>query len=188
MRFASAIASSGVRVTMTAPFAASDVATIGTSGGLRVPTACGDAIGERPVPGDEDRPRVRVVLGLRDQIRGDPSGAAAAGDDDDLGRAGIEIDRAVAGDVAPWPPPRSGCRARRSCPRAGSSRVPYASAAIAWAPPMRNSRVTPASSAAAITAGSGRGQTAMISPTPATRAGIAVISSDEGSGKRPPGT
>ena len=39
-----------------------------------------------------------------------------------------------------------------------------------------------------MTAGSGRGQTAMMSPTPATRAGIAVIRSDEGSGKRPPGT
>jgi hypothetical protein len=66
--------------------------------------------------------------------------------------------------------------------------VPNASAATACAPPIRNKRVTPASSAAAITAGSGRGQTAMISRTPAMRAGTAVISSDEGSGKRPPGT
>ena len=39
-----------------------------------------------------------------------------------------------------------------------------------------------------MTAGSGRGQTAMISPTPAARAGIAVIRSDDGNGKRPPGT
>ena len=45
---------------------------------------------------------------------------------------------------------------------------------------MRNSRVTPASSAAAITAGSGRGQTTMMSRTPATRAGTAVISSERG--------
>ena len=65
--------------------------------------------------------------------------------------------------------------------------MPYASAATACAPPMRNSLVTPASSAAAITAGSGRGHTAMISRTPATRAGTAVIRSEEGSGKRPPG-
>src|SRR5947207_1926688 len=51
--------------------------------------------------------------------------------------------------------------------------VPYASAAMAWAPPTRMSFVTPASRAAAITTGSGRGQTAMISRTPATRAGTA---------------
>jgi hypothetical protein len=42
----------------------------------------------------------------------------------------------------------------------GTVLVPNASAAIAWAPPIRNKRVTPASSAAAMTAGSGRGQTA----------------------------
>ena len=53
---------------------------------------------------------------------------------------------------------------------------------MACAPPRRNSRVTPAAAAAASTTASGRGQTAMISRTPATRAGIAVISSDEGSG------
>ena len=73
-------------------------------------------------------------------------------------------------------------------PTRGTVAVPYARAAIAWAPPIRNSRETPASSAAAITAGTGRGQTAMMSATPATRAGMAVISSDEGSGNRPPGT
>ena len=70
----------------------------------------------------------------------------------------------------------------------GTVAVPYASAAIACAPPSRNSRETPASSAAAMTTGSGRGQTAMMSRTPAAAAGIAVISSDEGSGYRPPGT
>ncbi len=70
----------------------------------------------------------------------------------------------------------------------GTVAVPYARAATAWAPPTRKSRVTPASSAAAITAGSGRGQTATISRTPATRAGTAVIRSEEGSGNRPPGT
>ena len=42
--------------------------------------------------------------------------------------------------------------------------------------------------AASITAGDGLGQTAMISRTPAMRAGIAVISSEEGSAYRPPGT
>ena len=115
-------------------------------------------------------------------------GPAGAGDDDDLGRAGVEVDRAVAGDAAPWRRRRSGCPGPTILSTRGTVAVPYASAAIACAPPTRNSRVTPASSAAAITTGSGRGQTTMISRTPATRAGIAVISSDEGSGKRPPGT
>jgi hypothetical protein len=64
----------------------------------------------------------------------------------------------------------------------GIDSVPYASAATACAPPIRNSPVTPASSAANITVGSGRGQTANTSPTPAVTAGIAVISSDDGSG------
>ena len=56
------------------------------------------------------------------------------------------------------------------------------------APTGRLTCLAPASIAAASTAGSGRGQQAMTSPTPATRAGIAVISSDDGSGYRPPGT
>lgn len=51
-----------------------------------------------------------------------------------------------------------------------------------------DSRVAPASSAASITVGSGFGHTAITSRTPAVRAGMAVISNDEGSGYRPPGT
>ena len=137
---------------------------------------------------DEDRAGVGIVLGLGDEIGGDPVGGPDAGDDHDLGRAGVEVDGAVGRRRAPSRRRRSGCRARRSCRRAEPWPVPYASAAIACAPPTRKSRVTPASSAAAITTGSGRGQTAMISRTPATRAGMAVISSEEGSGKRPPGT
>src|SRR6187549_858713 len=70
----------------------------------------------------------------------------------------------------------------------GTDSVPYASAAIACAPPSLNSLETPASIAAAITTGSGRGHTATTSRTPAATAGMAVISSDEGSGYRPPGT
>ena len=61
-------------------------------------------------------------------------------------------------------------------------------AATAWAPPMRNTRSTPASTAAASTTGSTDGQQAITSGTPATRAGIAVMSTVEGSGYRPPGT
>ena len=71
---------------------------------------------------------------------------------------GVEIDRAVARRRAPWPRRRSGCPGPTILSTRGIVAVPYASAAIACAPPTRNSRVTPASSAAAITAGSGRGQ------------------------------
>ena len=53
------------------------------------------------------------------------------------------------------------------------------------APDAKQSRDA-ASRAAAMTTGSGLGHTTTISRTPATRAGTAVISSDEGSGKRPP--
>ena len=60
--------------------------------------------------------------------------------------------------------------------------VPYARAATACAPPTRNTRSTPAIFAAASTTASGLGQTAMTSATPATRAGMAVMSSEDGSG------
>jgi len=53
---------------------------------------------------------------------------------------------------------------------------------MACAPPSRNNRVTPASTAAAATTASIRGQAATMSGTPATCAGTAVISSDDGSG------
>ena len=46
----------------------------------------------------ENGARVGVVLGLRDEIRGDPASRTSRRDDDDLGRAGVEIDAAVGGD------------------------------------------------------------------------------------------
>ena len=55
-------------------------------------------------------------------------------------------------------------------------------AATACAPPTRKKRSTPASSAAAKTAASGRGQATSTSLTPAARAGMAFISSEEGKG------
>ena len=63
--------------------------------------------------------------------------------------------------------------------------VPYASAAIASAPPARNTRSTPAISAAtsfsgATTPSSPAGLIITSSLTPATFAGIAVISTDDG--------
>ena len=75
---------------------------------------------------------------------------------------------------------------------AGMLCVPQARAATAWAPPMVQIRSTPASRAAASTAGSssprGAGTVITTSPTPATRAGIAFISTDDGYAARPPGT
>ena len=70
----------------------------------------------------------------------------------------------------------------------GTLAVPYAIAAIAWAPPTWNTRSTPASMAAARTDASGRGHATITSRTPAARAVTAAIRSDEGSGERPPGT
>lgn len=75
---------------------------------------------------------------------------------------------------------------------AGTVCVPYASAATACAPPIVNTRSTPPNSAAASTRSffrpSGVGTTITISPTPATRAGIAFISTDDGYAALPPGT
>ena len=40
-----------------------------------------------------------IVLGLRHEIGGDPFGPALAADDDDFGRAGVEVDRTVRRDL-----------------------------------------------------------------------------------------
>jgi hypothetical protein len=66
--------------------------------------------------------------------------------------------------------------------------VPYAAAAIACAPPSRETEVAPAASAAARTTGDGDGHSTAMSFTPATLAGTTVMTAVEGSGKRPPGT
>jgi hypothetical protein len=47
---------------------------------------------ERAAPGDENRPGIRVVFRLRDEIRGNPGGPTATGDDDDLRWSGEEVD------------------------------------------------------------------------------------------------
>ncbi len=66
----------------------------------------------------------------------------------------------------------------------GTVAVPKASAATACAPPIVNTRSTPAMCAAASTASlsspRGAGTTITSSPTPATRAGMAFISTEEG--------
>ena len=71
--------------------------------------------------------------------------------------------------------------------------VPYASAATAWAPPIRYTTSTPhnlqAARVAALAFPSGPGGVATaISVTPATRAGTQHITTDDGYAARPPGT
>ena len=58
--------------------------------------------------------------------------------------------------------------------------VPYASAATACAPPTAYTSSMPSSRATASVASAGRGVTTAIRPTPATRAGTAAITSDDG--------
>ena len=62
----------------------------------------------------------------------------------------------------------------------GTVAVPNASAATACAPPMTNTRCTPATLAAPASPADGPGVTMTISRTPAMRAGTAVISTDDG--------
>ena len=78
--------------------------------------------------------------------------------------------------------------------------APWASIAIAWAPPTAYTSVMPSSSQAARIVGCGRpgphspkpvvwgGLARAIEPTPATWAGTTFISTLETSGARPPGT
>ena len=58
--------------------------------------------------------------------------------------------------------------------------VPYASAAIAWAPPTAYTSSIPSSRAVASVASAGRGVTTAIRSTPATGAGTAAITSEDG--------
>ena len=70
--------------------------------------------------------------------------------------------------------------------------VPYAMAATAWAPPTRYTSATPARRAASSTSGfstpPGAGTHIATRPTPATRAGTAFISTEDGYAALPPGT
>ncbi len=72
---------------------------------------------------------------------------------------------------------------------AGIVSVPWAIAAMAWAPPTRKIRSAPARWQPATMASCALGgRQAMTSPTPATLAGTMVMMGAERSGKRPPGT
>ena len=75
------------------------------------------------------------------------------------------------------------------------SPAPWASSAIAWAPPAAITSVTPSSAQAARIVGCGRppnsfcgGEASTISCTPATCAGTTFITTELGSTARPPGT
>ena len=60
-------------------------------------TAFSTCVGERGVVGDQDRLRAGVVLGLRQQIGGDPVGVARlVGEDQHLGGAGDHVDADLA--------------------------------------------------------------------------------------------
>src|SRR5688500_10596000 len=69
----------------------------------------------------------------------------------------------------------------------GIVRVPYANAAIACAPPSRNTFWTPSIEAVPRISGTGRGEVTQTFGTPATCAGITVIINVEGRGYRPAG-
>ena len=56
-------------------------------------TAAATASASAALVGDQDGLRERVVLGLAEQVGGDPGGVlGAVGDHDDLGRAGDQVD------------------------------------------------------------------------------------------------
>jgi hypothetical protein len=78
------------------PFCASETAP-GRS--LQLPRdRARDSAGEPLRRRDQDCARVRIVLGLGNQVGGDPFGTAGFREDGDLARPGEEIDRAIAGD------------------------------------------------------------------------------------------
>ena len=121
------------------------------------------------------------MLGLRNQIGGDSGGIAAFTGDDDLGGSGKHVDGAIERDQALG----SGdvevagaddlVDARQCCGSIGqSSDCMRAAEAIE----LRDAQQC----AAARVSGAGLGETTTMRSTPATCAGIAVISSVEGSG------
>ena len=77
-----------------------------------------DALGQRPARRDQHRARVGIVLGLRDEVGGNPVGRPLGRDDDDLGGPGVEVDAAVGRDQRLGRRDVAVARARRSCPRA----------------------------------------------------------------------
>ena len=69
----------------------------------------------------------------------------------------------------------------------GIGATPYAIAATAWAPPAASKLFAPAAAAAANVSREGSGDATQTSLTPAARAVTAVMRTEDGRGKRPPG-
>ena len=86
-----------------------------------------------------------AVLGLREQVGGGERRRERSRRRRPRPRTGPanDVDADAAGDLALGQRRRSGCRARRSRRPAAMVSVPYASAAIAWAPPIRYTSVDP---------------------------------------------
>ena len=70
----------------------------GPASGRIASTCARDADGQRTAWRDQDGAGIGIVFGLCEKIGGNPLSRAARGDDDDLGRAGVEIDAAIGGD------------------------------------------------------------------------------------------
>ena len=135
----------------------------GPSAGIWRATSRGDRACEPRARRDEDRPGVRIVLGLREEVGGDPRRPAVCRDD----RGSRSVPRRSRWRIAPKPAPsrrpRRRCRARRSCPPEGWSRCQKP--ARRWRGRRRGGaagRCRPRAPRS-ITVGSGFGQTAMIS-------------------------
>ena len=143
-----------VRVTTMPPLAAS-ACRAGPSAGICSTTCARDCGGEPARRRQEHRARVGIVLGLRDEVGGNPRRVARQPrrPRSRSGRRGSRSrsrarQRLRRRDVAR-------CPARRSCPRAESCACRRRAPRSACAPPRRNSRVTPALRARAMTVGVG---------------------------------
>ena len=109
--------------------------------GARAPCARPRPAPRRAAPaigGDQRQQAVVAVLGLRQQVEREQLGVGAGvGHHHQLAGARDPVDAHRSRPPGAWPPARSGCPGRRSRRPERTDSVPYASAAIAWAPPIR---------------------------------------------------
>ena len=98
----------------------------------------GDRIGERGVIGDQDGLRELVVLGLAEQVGGDPGRVLRADRRPRRSRTGRRSGRCRPGRTpGAWLRRHKRCPARRSCRPRRWSRCRTRALPIAWAPPTR---------------------------------------------------
>ena len=81
----------------------------------------GDLLGQPPRRRQEDGARIHVVLGLRQQVGGDPLRGCRPVPRPRSRSAPRRSRSRSRARPAPWPAPRTRCPARRSCPRAARS-------------------------------------------------------------------